>query len=556
MICVSKARQADWLALLLYNLVLTRAANDRTTEYVANIQYTGKNYSASAVYAYDEKRNVKSVTDGGRYTSYGYDGMSRLTRENNQALGFTKTYEYDANGNILAVKKYAYTTAVSLGTPEETAEYTYGTGARRDRLVSVVRRSGTKIIGNEEISGYDTLGNPCNYMGNVIEWEYGRRMRSCGGITYKYGADGVRTEKTVNGTVHKYYAEGETLHFETRTNAGGGMQRLWYYYDGSGICGIEYNGSVYYFQKNLQGDVTLISDGNGNLAAQYVYDAWGNHKVLNANGTEITDESFIGNVNPIRYRGYYYDEETGLYYLQSRYYDPEVGRFINADDVAYIRPDVLNGSNLNIYCGNNPIMLKQKSVSNINDSNICLESSISINRITVPEPKKLIVGAIPDLITGIKYLKAKGIHSSFAYSTATRCIFPKLGSTWRWFDKSSNYFKSVGASFKQIVALDARAGAGALLKSLGSTLAWTGGVNLVFNLIENGFDITDAEMWKNTAIDTAIGVSSYYLAAGTMSLITGALAMAGLTIPGGVVVVGVIALSIGIEALIRWLFGL
>ena len=198
---------------------LRAPANDRTTEYVANIQYAGKNYSASAVYAYDEKGNVKSVTDGGRYTSYGYDGMSRLTRENNQALGFTKTYEYDANGNILTVKKYAYTTAVSLGTPEETAEYTYGTGARRDRLVSVVRRSGTKIIGNDEISGYDTLGNPCNYMGNVIEWEYGRRMRSCGGIMYKYGADGIRTEKTVNGTVHKYYAEGETLHFETRTNA-------------------------------------------------------------------------------------------------------------------------------------------------------------------------------------------------------------------------------------------------------------------------------------------------------------------------------------------------
>ena len=356
MICVSKARQADWLALLLYNLVLTRAANDRTTEYVANIQYAGKNYSASAVYAYDEKGNVKSVTDGGRYTSYGYDGMSRLTRENNQALGFTKTYEYDANGNILAVKKYAYTTAVSLGTPEETAEYTYGTGARRDRLVSVVRRSGTKIIGNEEISGYDTLGNPCNYMGNVIEWEYGRRIRSCGGITYKYGADGVRTEKTVNGTVHKYYAEGETLHFETRTNAGGGTQKLWYYYDGSGVCGIEYNGTVYYFQKNLQGDVTRVYDGNGNLAAQYVYDAWGNHKVLNANGTEITDESFIGNVNPIRYRGYYYDEDSGLYYLQSRYYDPEVGRFINADDIDYIEPETLMGCNLYAYCGNNPVM--------------------------------------------------------------------------------------------------------------------------------------------------------------------------------------------------------
>ena len=323
---------------------------------MATLQYAAYNYSASAFYSYDKRGNISEIIDNGKTSRYQYDGADRLLCEDNQALGFTKTYEYDANGNILTVKKYAYTTAVSLGTPAETAEYTYGTGARRDRLVSVVRRSGTKIIGNEEISGYDTLGNPCNYMGNVIEWEYGRRMRSCGGITYKYGADGIRTEKTVNGTVHKYYAEGETLHFETRTNAGGGMQRLWYYYDGSGICGVEYNGTVYYFQKNLQGDVTRIYDGNGNLAAQYVYDAWGNHKVLNANGTEMTDESFIGNVNPIRYRGYYYDEETGLYYLQSRYYDPEVGRFINADDVDYIEPETLMGCNLYAYCGNNPVM--------------------------------------------------------------------------------------------------------------------------------------------------------------------------------------------------------
>ena len=139
------------------------------------------------------------------------------------------------------------------------------------------------------------------------------------------------------------------------------MQRLWYYYDGNGICGIEYNGSVYYFQKNLQGDVTRVYDGNGSLVAQYVYDAWGNHKVLNANGTEITDESFIGNVNPIRYRGYYYDTDSGLYYLQSRYYDPEVGRFINADDIDYIEPETLMGCNLYAYCGNNPVMYSDPS---------------------------------------------------------------------------------------------------------------------------------------------------------------------------------------------------
>ena len=89
--------------------------------------------------------------------------------------------------------------------------------------------------------------------------------------------------------------------------------------------------------------------------AQYVYDAWGNHRILDKNGLDESSDTFIGNVNPIRYRGYYYDTETGLYYLQSRYYDPEVGRFINADEIDYIEPDTLMGCNLYVYCGNNPV---------------------------------------------------------------------------------------------------------------------------------------------------------------------------------------------------------
>lgn len=70
---------------------------------------------------------------------------------------------------------------------------------------------------------------------------------------------------------------------------------------------------------------------------QYVYDAWGNHAVLDANGNDLTDTSHIGNRNPFRYRGYFYDVETGLYYLQTRYYDPEIGHFLNMDDVSYAK---------------------------------------------------------------------------------------------------------------------------------------------------------------------------------------------------------------------------
>lgn len=120
--------------------------------------------------------------------------------------------------------------------------------------------------------------------------------------------------------------------------------------------GYEHDGVRYYFQKNIQGDVARIFNANGYLVARYVYDAWGNHTVYDVNGNINTDENFIGNINPFRYRGYYYDVETGLYYLNTRYYDPFACRFINADDISYIEPETINGLNLYSYCGNNPIM--------------------------------------------------------------------------------------------------------------------------------------------------------------------------------------------------------
>ena len=102
--------------------------------------------------------------------------------------------------------------------------------------------------------------------------------------------------------------------------------------------------------------ILIPLDSNGNVVVKYKYDAWGNHAVLNPDGSENENSTFIGNVNPVRYRGYYYDTETGLYYLKSRYYDPETGRFITIDDVSYLAPETINGLNLYAYCGNNPVM--------------------------------------------------------------------------------------------------------------------------------------------------------------------------------------------------------
>ena len=88
---------------------------------------------------------------------------------------------------------------------------------------------------------------------------------------------------------------------------------------------------------------------------KYKCDAWGNCKVLNASGVEITDDTHIGILNPFRYRSYYLDTETGFYFLKTRYYDPEIGRFMTIDDIGYLDPESINGLNLYAYCGNNPV---------------------------------------------------------------------------------------------------------------------------------------------------------------------------------------------------------
>ena len=131
-----------------------------------------------------------------------------------------------------------------------------------------------------------------------------------------------------------------------------GTDTIWYTYDESGNpIGMELNGTQYYYMKNVQGDVIAILDANGNKVVEYDYNAWGYLR-----STTGILASTVGVKNPIRYRGYYYDVETGLYYLQSRYYDPQTGRFINADDTDYLGADGSFASyNLFAYCNNNPV---------------------------------------------------------------------------------------------------------------------------------------------------------------------------------------------------------
>lgn len=137
---------------------------------------------------------------------------------------------------------------------------------------------------------------------------------------------------------------------------GGTESYFYYYYDETGICGFNCDGVDYLFQKNFLGDVLAIYNKSGDLQCKYVYDAWGNHRIYDANGNEVPDDGeSIGSKNPIRYRGYYWDREFCMYYLKSRYYCPELGRYISPDNIAYLEVDKLLGFNLYAYCYDNPI---------------------------------------------------------------------------------------------------------------------------------------------------------------------------------------------------------
>ena len=215
--------------------------------------------------------------------------------------------------------------------------YTYGNSIWKDQLTG---------YGDKSIS-YDSQGNPTSYLGHTLTWEKGRQLKKFDSNTYTYNANGIRTGKTVSGVKHSYRLDGTKILSEKW-----GTNILTPLYDNKEeVCGIVFNGASYYFLKNLQGDVISILDSCGNRIAEYLYDAWGVCTIVN----DDTEEG-IAAVNPFRYRSYYYDTEIGMYYLQSRYYDPVVGRFVNADDIDYLGYTTgLLSYNLFTYCDNNPL---------------------------------------------------------------------------------------------------------------------------------------------------------------------------------------------------------
>ena len=223
--------------------------------------------------------------------------------------------------------------------------YTYGVANWSDLLIAYDGKQWS----------YDQIGNLTNDGTWTYTWQNGRELASMsnGSTTwnYTYDANGMRTSRSNGSTTYTYVYNGDQLVQMTK-----GSDTLYFTYGAIGPTTVTWNGTTYYYAVNAQGDVMGIFDGSGNCVVTYNWDnAWGYNPEPEGSMADT-----LGTLNPLRYRSYVYDEETGLYYLQSRYYDSEICRFINAD----IYPTTgqgITGSNMFAYCGNNPVSRKDNS---------------------------------------------------------------------------------------------------------------------------------------------------------------------------------------------------
>ncbi|MFA6801006.1 MAG: RHS repeat-associated core domain-containing protein [Acholeplasmataceae bacterium] len=354
---------------MTYNYDDNKVVNGNATTRVYNIVYTFGNSSGfKYFYSYDGNQNITKIvitSIGGIPTEeydYKYDQFNQLIREDikiyNSSESKSISYSYDDTGNITSIKEYNYTspTVVLSGTPISSKILTYN-GTKLNTMTYYINGIQT---GFSQYS-YDDYGNPTmitnNGQNDMYDWN-GRKLSSIdfsngNEVSYSYNDIGIRVSQVTNNHTYEYVLDETKVLVEIID----GTNYLYYSYNNDDkLISFNYMGNEYFYVYDNLGNVVALLNSIGTIVAKYRYDAWGNNTVLDANGNVNYSSSFIGNINPYRFKGYRFDSETGFYYLQSRYYDSSIGRFISMDDINYLSSDTAVSINLYIYCDNNPIM--------------------------------------------------------------------------------------------------------------------------------------------------------------------------------------------------------
>lgn len=353
---------------LKMNYTYRNLDSTNTTSQIASIVYKKANGTTTLLptlgYTYDAVGNITKVTSGtSNLSEYTYDTQNQLVSEYRYG-DYLDSYSYDTYGNIRSISRRNQGGGVGIS-----YSFVYENTNWKDQLtgVSYTDEDGDTV---SRTLTYDAIGNPLTYYNGNKNWTFtwvnGKRLVSASDgtntITNTYDVDGKRSSKTVNGVEHKYVVLGEKIVRETF-----GTVTVDYFYDNDGRpykirVNDGTNEYVGYYVLNLQGDVIGIINSSGTVTVKYTYDAWGNQVERTYSSTNATSNALY-QYNSLKYRGYYYDKDLELYYLNSRYYDPVICRFINADDVSVmaIEQGSLLQYNLYTYCLNNPVKYADSS---------------------------------------------------------------------------------------------------------------------------------------------------------------------------------------------------
>lgn len=290
-------------------------------------------------FSYDNCYNITKIyLNNTLIHKYEYDEINELTLEINYNSSEKIKYKYDDNGNLLSKTTYGLD-----GTYLYKDSFEYSNSEWKDQL--------TKY--NDTTITYDSFGNPTTFGNQTFTWTNGTQLKTYSDgsktISFEYNDQKKLIKKIDGENVTNYYYDNDLLTIEKSNN-----YVIYYIYNNIGkLIGFKFNNQLYFYQKNNLNDIIGIYDNQYNLIVKYNYDSWGNIiSIINSQENEIADSTNIGLINPFRYRGYFFDKDTQLYVLKSRYYNPKICRFINID--SQICEDFL-GANLYLYCSNNPI---------------------------------------------------------------------------------------------------------------------------------------------------------------------------------------------------------
>ena len=428
---------------------------------LASTGYTFGSNSRSFTYTYDASGNITrivlsggSLTVGTKSKTYSYDALGQLVKEAPGGLARNAVnYTYDTAGNIRSITKGNTSSATLV------KSFGYTNPSWPDLLTSVTANGTTKDVlyeGQSKTSDLPSSGNPVTYYNGkdyTFTWTKGRQLASATvdgkQVSYTYDMSGVRSGKQVyttsnqRTTTYTYTTlSGKVMRqqWETRNSDDTvyqAMQSLEFVYDDGNqpFAMIYKHGQtteLYYYVLNAQGDVIALLNANGTLAASYNYGAWGNYSVHGADGKKTTDPTFIGHINPLRYRGYYYDRETRLYYLQSRYYDFANYRFINADGLF---TDGFIGANLFAYCVNNPVNMSDPSGSWPKWATKLVAAVAVVAVVAVVAAVTVATAGAGTAIAAVAVGAAKGAAIGFAVGAATGAVSGAIShriSTGSW----------------------------------------------------------------------------------------------------------------------------